>query len=260
MLSTALRKFRQAREIMAHANPALPLIRDSVRLQFSDYEVTFPEMNLAFDLNHRQGDWFTFYECCIRKDYFPDSITLNQGDTVIDLGGNFGAFSVMAAQMVGPSGVVHCFEPAPGSQQRIADHAARNKLDNIQLHRCAVGGDSGTIKFFTHHKSALSSMYDELDGRHMEGGTTIEVEIRSINDAMAELPDTIHLAKIDCEGAEHDIFQNITDDNLSRIRAIVMELHNVPGKANKDLFARLRDGGFDFDIANPVIAINRALV
>lgn len=260
MLANALRKFSQAREIMAHATPALPLIKDSVRLQFSDYKATFEEMGLTFALNHRQGDWFTFYECCIRKDYFPPGISLKPGNTVVDLGGNFGAFSVMAAQIVGSEGVVHCFEPAPQSQQRISANAKRNGLDNIQLHPVAVGGESGTIKLFTQNKSALNSIYDELDGHANDGGTSIDVEIRSINDVMTDLPDVIHLAKIDCEGAEHDIFQTITDDNLKRIRAIVMELHDVPGKVNEDLFTRLADCGFDFEVANPVIAINRAAV
>lgn len=260
MLANALRKLGQAREIMAHASPALPLIRDSVRLQFSDYDATFTEMGLTFAMNHRQGDWFTFYECCIRKDYFPQGITLNPGDTAIDLGGNFGAFSVMAAQMVGPTGAVHCFEPAPQSQQRISDNAHRNGLKNIHLHPFAVGGESGTIRFFTQNKSALNSIYDELDGHANDGGASIEVEIRSINDAMQDLPDVIHLAKIDCEGAEHDIFKTITDDNLKRIKAIVMELHDVPGKVNEDLFNRLADCGFEFEVANPVIAINRATV
>ncbi|MDP7152106.1 MAG: FkbM family methyltransferase [Paracoccaceae bacterium] len=260
MLANAIRKFGQARQILTHASPALPLIKDSVRLQFSDYEATFDQMNLTFQMNHRQGDWFTFYECCIRQDYFPDGIDLMPGDTVLDLGGNFGAFSVMAAQIVGAEGAVHCFEPAPQSQQRIRENARRNGIDNIHLHPVAVGGESGTIRFHTHTKSALSSIYDELDGRDMSAVSTIEVEIRSINDVMRDLPKVIHLAKIDCEGAEHDIFQEITDENLARIRAIVMELHNVPGKVNERLFDRLAEAGFAFEVANPVIAVNRSAI
>ena len=55
----------------------------------------------------------------------------------------------------------------------------------------------------------------------------------------------IDFRKMDCEGAEFDILFSLGADQLSRIRKISMEVHNVSGEKNGDTLCEvLRAGGF----------------
>lgn len=67
---------------------------------------------------------------------------------------------------------------------------------------------------------------------------------------------TCDLLKIDCEGAEYEIFANTTDAYLSRVSKIVGEMHffNELMKQNyQKLIKRLKKKGFEIkEVANPV--------
>lgn len=52
-------------------------------------------------------------EVFCQQQYLQQGLTLRTGDTVVDVGANIGMFSLLAAQAVGPTGVVLSVEPAP---------------------------------------------------------------------------------------------------------------------------------------------------
>lgn len=249
-------KIKAVSEMLWNATPVFPLIRDSIRLQFSDYYVMHCESKLSFNLRSRCGDWFTFYECCIRKDYFPKEIKIEAGDRVLDIGGNFGAFTLMAAKKVGIQGIVHSYEPSPDSFSRIRAHVDLNGIENTQIMNCAVGGENGTTTLYVHKKSALSSTIKIIDGRKMDQSRPIAVEVISISAVLNKLKGEIALIKIDCEGAEYEIFERIERDDLSRVRAVMVETHNVPGKSRDAIEAKLRENNFLVMSGNPFVAIN----
>lgn len=250
-------KFNVAASVLYSAEPALPMIRDSLRLQFSDYEVTHMASGLKLKLDPRRGDWFTFYECCIRQDYFFKELRLEEGANVLDIGGNFGAFSLLAALKVGPTGRVHCYEPSPDSMARIKSHVELNGVENISLYQSAVGGVSGHISFFIHDKSALSSTKEVIDGRNMKDLQKIEVQQVAISEVLSKVSGEIALAKIDCEGAEYEIMDKLSDSDLRRIKALVMETHKVPGRSRAEILEKLRDNRFEIRDGNPFVAWSR---
>src|SRR5688572_7947920 len=49
---------------------------------------------------------------------------LDEGMTFFDVGGHYGYFSLLAAQLVGPRGQVHTFEPAPGTFEVLRHNTA----------------------------------------------------------------------------------------------------------------------------------------
>ena len=248
-------KIRTIKELKAAAAPALPVILDSLLLQRTCYETTHLDSGLSFSLHPGCGDWFTFFECCIRQDYFPDDLHIRPGDHILDIGGNFGAFSLLAAQKTGPTGTVYCFEPSPKSAERIRGHMAQNGMQNIRLSENAVGGTAGTIALHLHAKSALNTTQSDIDGRSSNDLKTIHVEQIAISDVLKALPGPIAFAKIDCEGSEYEIMDHITATDLSRINAISIETHNVPGRNRRDILSKLEDNGFNVRDGNPFIAI-----
>jgi FkbM family methyltransferase len=63
--------------------------------------------------------------------------TIQAGDIVVDAGANIGMYSRFLAKCVGPTGMVHSFEPHPENFARLRS-AVSNSV-NIQLNQLAVG-------------------------------------------------------------------------------------------------------------------------
>lgn len=252
-------KINAIRAMLAEAEPGMPLVLDSLRLQSRAYSATHGSTGLTFELRPKCGDWFTFYEVLIRQDYLASGRRLRPGDKVLDIGGNFGAFALLAGKLVGPEGEVHCYEPVPESIERIRGHVLLNSLPKVSLFQEAVGGDAGTISFYLSEKSALNSSQPMIDGRTMAAGKRVEVKQVSITEVMSRIDGELAFAKIDCEGAEYEIMDRMTDAELARIRTLVMETHSVPGRSRERIIEKLRDNSFDIREGNPFTAINRAL-
>src|SRR6056297_2893952 len=108
--SRAIEKARAMRALARASRPRLPVMLDSLRLRRAPYDVAHLGTGLTFRLLPGCGDWFTYYECLVRNDYLTGAPALRSGDTVLDIGGNYGAFSLLASRLVGPDGAVHCYD------------------------------------------------------------------------------------------------------------------------------------------------------
>jgi len=80
----------------------------------------------------------------VRRDYLSHGITLRPGDTVVDIGANIGAFTVLAAKIVGSSGCVIAFEPILQAFERLRENVALNAFKNVECRRAAVDAQEGT--------------------------------------------------------------------------------------------------------------------
>ncbi len=67
------------------------------------------------------------------------------GDTVVDVGANIGTHTIAFANMVGPTGTVHAFEPQRRSFLMLGGNVALNALDNVFCRQQAVGDTVGEI-------------------------------------------------------------------------------------------------------------------
>lgn len=99
---------------------------------------------LKLELRGGQGDWYTFFANLVRQDYLKHARNLGREKCVVDIG----AFAVVAAQAVGPTGRVYCFEPDPCTYRRLCENIQLNGLgENIQPQNLAVAGISGFSNF-----------------------------------------------------------------------------------------------------------------
>jgi FkbM family methyltransferase len=126
---------------------------------------------------------------------------LSPGMTFIDVGANIGYYTLVAARMVGDSGVVHCFEPNSEVRERLEANVRRNALRNVIVHPEAVGEAVGQVEFFVSTWAANSGISSLLPGPGREEKK--QVPSTSIDALAAALGDRrIDLIKIDIEGAE----------------------------------------------------------
>lgn len=187
-------------------------------------------------------------------------LVLKPGMTVLDVGANIGYFSVLAAGLVGESGQVHSFEPAPTCFARLKRNLAAFPWASASA--VAVGDAPGTACFHFSDKAnetGWGSLLSEGDACTRE--TTVPV-VRLDDWAREQGIGRVDFIKMDIEGAEFRALQGATE-LLSRYRPVVVaELNSVclarDDRQPSDVLAQLRAAGYDnFEFNDGVLAVPR---
>jgi len=105
------------------------------------YEYAFPVYRLAYRIFKAYAD--RAERQLLKKILFP-------GAVVVDAGANIGIYSQFLSHRVGPSGVVHSFEPSPKNFMRL--RSATRKLANVHVCQAAVGERSGKTMLYLSDK------------------------------------------------------------------------------------------------------------
>lgn len=125
--------------------------------------------------------------------YIKDFV--KEGDVVLDIGSNFGYFTLLLAKQVGPTGVVHSFEAHPELFKILKKNVELNGYNNIKLYNVAVSNFVGRGRFYLNSIWAgTSSIFPH---RHIK--EAVIVKFISIDSLDLE---RTSFAKIDVEGAE----------------------------------------------------------
>ena len=125
---------------------------------------------------------------------------LRSGDTFVDVGANIGYYTLLAGQLVGPTGKVVAIEAAPSAFRALEENVARNQARNVRSSNVACWDSEGTLHLYAEGAtdSHLTSVLPQA-GRTFEG----EVPARPLTAILSS--DEIRsarLVKIDIEGAE----------------------------------------------------------
>lgn len=176
---------------------------------------------LKFALRANSLDKTIFKEIWIRKVYARHGLTIEENDTVVDIGGHVGIFALYAAHKAS-NGKVIVYEPHPENYSMLKTNIESNGLKNILPVNEAVAGHAG--------KSMLHVSEDRNTGGHslyfnhrhkeqLEVATTTLSQLASFHRL-----EVIHYLKLDCEGAEFDILFN-DRDALQKVQKIAVECH-----------------------------------
>jgi FkbM family methyltransferase len=136
------------------------------------------------------------------------------GDTVLDIGANYGLYSYHLSRLVGPAGRVYAFEPLPFTARTFRIVRRLLGLGNVTLLEKGAGDQNARVSFTLPVQESgapaagqahLSGRDDERPGReiHHQYERTREVacEIVRIDDALPHLAETTFI-KADIEGTE----------------------------------------------------------
>ncbi|KUO20254.1 hypothetical protein AQJ91_15895 [Streptomyces dysideae] len=173
---------------------------------------------------------------------------LRPGDGFIDGGANEGMFSLLAAQLVGPSGAVHAFEAVPTYVRRLRHNVRANSLGWVTVHDMAVGAEPGSVRFVINGSgSRLRTEADPL-------GAGVQVGLGRLDDVLPERP--YAMGKLDVEGAEHLALSGATR-LIARGEPAVWMLELVDkfldrfGSSSREVRQWLQDHGYDVVLYDP---------
>lgn len=149
--------------------------------------------------------------------------------TVLDIGANVRLFGV-AARNAFPSAQIHAYEPNPFLEKYLEVQA---KSANFEYHMEAVGLGNGSVSLDFHTDSVQTRSLTDVSG---------QIPQTSFRETIARLGGKVDLVKMDCEGAEWDIFQDV--NSWQRVRHVTMEYHLWPNHTHDEVLAVIRSLGF----------------
>jgi len=118
------------------------------------------------------------------------------GAIVVDVGANVGIYSRFFSGCVGPTGVVHAFEPSPENFRRL--QSATGKLSNVHLSRAAVGERSGTSQLYLSENLNVDHRTYQPEGGSRD---TVPVDVIALDDYFRSA-NRVDLIKLDVQGYE----------------------------------------------------------
>jgi FkbM family methyltransferase len=153
-------------------------------------------------------DLITPYVLREQEDWFEDELRflrriLQAGEAVIDIGANYGVYTLSMARAVGPTGSVLAFEPASATASMLEASVAANGYSHVTVRRSAVSAVAGTGQLTVGEHSELNAL-----ARDTPAGAVESVPLVTLDDCLREYGWTqVDFVKIDAEGEERNILQ-----------------------------------------------------
>jgi FkbM family methyltransferase len=132
--------------------------------------------------------------------------TVKPGMVAVDIGANLGYFTLLMADLVGPTGAVHAFEPNPSIASRLRKSADVNGFyHTVTVHGDPLGSQDGAKVILTVPDGEPKNAHITWDAN---AAGAISLTIRRFDSHPALLDADI--IKIDAEAAELDIWHGMT--------------------------------------------------
>ena len=187
------------------------------------------------------GGWFRcdlrdriMRDVCFTGRYEPQetallTMLLAPGMTLVDVGANWGYFSLVGAALVGATGRVVAVEADPRACRTLRANVARNAFQRVTVLEMAAGDRAGTVQLQEYDRIASESGGYGVTSTTtvVEGGRRFDVAERTLDEALDEIGiDRIDLLKMDIEGAEARALAGLGRRLAGRrIARILLEVH-----------------------------------
>jgi len=186
----------------------------------------------------------TPYVLLEQEDWFEDEIgflrkTLGAGMRVVDIGANYGLYTLSLARAVGPSGRVWSVEPASATADYLRQSVDLNAFGQVTVIQKALSDREGTARLSIEANSELNSL--SLGG----SGATEEVPLATL-DALAAGHGwgAIDFLKLDAEGEEERIVAGGAAFLRSADPLVLFEIRHGD-RLNLQLVERLAAAGYE---------------
>lgn len=178
-----------------------------------------------------QGDWFEDEIRFLRRAMQP-------GDKAVDIGANYGLYTLSIAKAVGPTGHVWAYEPAARTHGFLTRSVQANRFTQVTVERCAMSDQMGTGHLALSEQPELNSLV------HGGGAEIEEVPLVTLDERMQTLGwSGIDLLKLDAEGVEQAILAGGHRFLTEMSPLVQVELRDA-SKLNLSLLETLRGLGY----------------
>ncbi len=178
--------------------------------------------------------------------------SLPKGAAFIDIGTNYGLFSLIASKQVGGQGRVYSFEPNPFIYSSFIENVRLNNCENIIPFQSAISEETDILNLsFEQCHSGKSHIADGSDGQTVKISAFDISQWEFLERDIADRP--VHI-KIDVEGYEAKILDVLLKCSwFEKVQSIVVEIDQknldiFGSNAQSDVYQRLEGAGFKAEI------------
>lgn len=186
--------------------------------------------------------FFNYNEMFVNGQY--DCYGIRNLETVFDIGANNGLFTLYLLQ--NGCKKVYAFEPNESTEKNI--NAILHNYDNYELIKKAVYSHDNGLTFYT---SETNTTIGSISRDHVVAqGFAVESKVPSIslNTFIKENNiKKIDLIKMDIEGAEYEIIENLEDDIFEITDSFLIEFHQNDNGQAKRMIEKIVSHGFEVD-------------
>jgi FkbM family methyltransferase len=229
----------------------LPLLKNRTSyikdlLGFQKRDWLLHTWDASYHVRHGTPDRWIVTETAILDDYKLHNLIDTDYQTVIDLGGYIGDFSIIAAKKL-KKAMIHVFEPNTGNYELLLKNIELNGLiDRIKPVKGVVTGEhalevdlyenldqglNSVINFSKETPSYIKQFTDKASTQHN----------KVMNFHFEKLKELIKgktLLKMDIEGGEYTLFKKENLELIKMVDIIVMEYHDLDSLRNGDSIER----------------------
>ena len=193
----------------------------------------------------------------LSRNYEPEVVAVfrhyvRSGMYVADIGANIGYFTMLAASLVGPDGLVDAVEANPRNARLIEVNRRLNHFDQIRIANVALGADMGLLTLKTDHSTGFTPQLDEDTFAPLNAQTVPCFCLKQILQAERKLD----VIKIDIDGGEYSAL-SAASDILKRDRPFIISefapwaLRLISRSTEEKYLSLLVDSGLELGIILP---------
>ena len=210
----------------------LEKVFDDISISENERFLIVKFQGLTFEIESTE-EFLILTEIFIAQEY---NFICNAECAVIDIGANIGIASVFFSQKEFVK-KIYCFEPIEDTFKIARENFRSNQIDKIQgLFNYGLGGSNRIEKFLFNKNlkgnSGIRGLLSPSYNRSNIESEIREVDIKKASDVLKpifiENPDLRIVVKMDCEGAEYEIIEDLAkEDILKEIDLIIIEWHDL---------------------------------
>ena len=194
----------------------------------------------------------------LESQYKMEELKINDGDVMVDVGGHCGVVSIYFAKKY-PKLKIYTYEPFKRNYLALLDNLKANNIKNITPFNLAISSDGRKVRMQQHSSNTGGSTFWHRNqdlhlpkaSKEKSGYDTAHqfdyAESFTLDQALDDNGiATCKILKIDCEGAEHEIFANYSFKH--KIENFIGEFHindllTESGYSIEKLIETLKDHG-----------------
>ncbi|NLC29778.1 MAG: FkbM family methyltransferase [Chloroflexi bacterium] len=200
--------------------------------------------NLKIGVGSKMEAW-SVKETLIDQFYTRLGTEIQSDWVVVDIGAAIGEFTIEAALKL-TTGIVHAFEPNPGSLNILRQNLRANNINRVETYNLGVWKEEGEIPLHFLNNEPLQAVSGNAQSAEARAIKETSIPVITLEQLINEkVGGKIDLLKLDCEGAEYEILMNQDAMLFDMIDRIIMEYHDLDARfCHQELIRQMIQFGY----------------
>jgi len=200
-------------------------------IKFNQQEFVFPSRD--------EADKSVVQEIFFWREYRSIENLIANCNHIIDGGAHIGAWSAYAASF-NPSAKIYALEPDSDNIIGLKETIKLNGLKNVRIIPQALA-KSTSSRYWQKAADSINHQLlpnDTKTGEHQVSAISLADLLKNLRLA------TVDLLKLDIEGGEYELIDTWTDDDLKKMKNIILEYHQIANRNPQEIETFFRTHGF----------------